>query len=144
MYNSPYFNTYNPQASIDRINAQIAELEKMKQQLPQPNGASTNLTQNFQIAPNGTTMKYADSIEEVQRDIVVGDTPYFSKDMSVLWVKNTRGDIKSYELNEIIQKDEKDLQIEFLQAQIESMKKEMNKNESSDSDDVKSIKSKKS
>ena len=144
MYNSPYFNTYNPQASIDRINAQIAELEKMKQQLPQPNGASTNLTQNFQIAPNSTTMKYADSIEEVQRDIVVGDTPYFSKDMSVLWVKNTRGDIKSYELNEIIQKDEKDLQIEFLQAQIESMKKEMNKNESSDSDDVKSIKSKKS
>lgn len=144
MYNSPYFNTYNPQASIDRINAQIAELEKMKQQLPQPNGASTNLTQNFQIAPNSTTMKYADSIEEVQRDIVIGDTPYFSKDMSVLWVKNTRGDVKSYELNEIIQKDEKDLQIEFLQAQIESMKKEMNKNESSSSDDVKSIKSKKS
>lgn len=144
MYNSPYFNTYNPQASIDRINAQIAELEKMKQQLPQPNGASTNLTQNFQIAPNSTTMKYADSIEEVQRDIVVGDTPYFSKDMSVLWVKNTRGDIKSYELNEIIQKDEKDLQIEFLQAQIESMKKEMNKNESSSSDDVKSTKGKKS
>lgn len=144
MYNSPYFNTYNPQASIDRINTQIAELEKMKQQLPQPNGAPTNLTQNFQIAPNSTTMKYADSIEEVQRDIVVGDTPYFSKDMSVLWVKNTRGDVKSYELNEIIQKDEKDLQIEFLQAQIESMKKEMNKNESSSSDDVKSIKSKKS
>lgn len=144
MYNSPYFNTYNPQASIDRINAQIAELEKIKQQLPQPNGASTNLTQNFQIAPNSTTMKYADSIEEVQRDIVVGDTPYFSKDMSVLWVKNTRGDVKSYELNEIIQKDEKDLQIEFLQAQIESMKKEMNKNESSSSDDVKSTKGKKS
>lgn len=144
MYNSPYFNTYNPQASIDRINTQIAELEKMKQQLPQPNGAPTNLTQNFQIAPNSTTMKYADSIEEVQRDIVVGDTPYFSKDMSVLWVKNTRGEIKSYELKEIIQKDEKDLQIEFLQAQIESMKKEMNKNESSSSDDVKSIKSKKS
>ena len=144
MYNSPYFNTYSPQASIDRINTQIAELEKMKQQLPQPNGAPTNLTQNFQIAPNSTTMRYADSIEEVQRDIVVGDTPYFSKDMSVLWVKNTRGDVKSYELNEIIQKDEKDLQIEFLQAQIESMKKEMNKNESSSSDDVKSTKGKKS
>lgn len=144
MYNSPYFNTYNPQASIDRINTQIAELEKLKQQLPQPNGAPTNLTQNFQIAPNSTTMKYADSIEEVQRDIVVGDTPYFSKDMSVLWIKNTRGDVKSYELNEIIQKDEKDLQIEFLQAQIESMKKEMNKNESSSSDDVKSTKGKKS
>jgi hypothetical protein len=144
MFNNPFLSSYNAQASIDRINTQIAELEKMKQQLPQPNGAPTNLTQNFQIAPNSTTMKYADSIEEVQRDIVVGDTPYFSKDMSVLWIKNTRGDVKSYELNEIIQKDEKDLQIEFLQAQIESMKKEMNKNESSSSDDVKSTKGKKS
>ena len=144
MYNNPFLSSYNAQASIDRINTQIAELEKMKQQLPQPNGAPTNLTQNFQIAPNSTTMKYADSIEEVQKDIVVGDTPYFSKDMSVLWIKNTKGDVKSYELNEIIQKDEKDLQIEFLQAQIESMKKEMNKNESSSSNDVKSTKSKKS
>jgi hypothetical protein len=144
MFNNPFLSSYNAQASIDRINTQIAELEKMKQQLPQPNGAPTNLTQNFQIAPNSTTMKYADSIEEVQKDIVVGDTPYFSKDMSVLWIKNTKGDVKSYELNEIIQKDEKDLQIEFLQAQIESMKKEMNKNESSSSNDVKSTKSKKS
>ena len=29
MYNSPYFNTYNPQANIDRINNQITELENM-------------------------------------------------------------------------------------------------------------------
>lgn len=144
MYNNPFLSSYNAQASIDRINTQIAELEKMKQQLPQPNGAPTNLTQNFQIAPNSTTMKYADSIEEVQKDIVVGDTPYFSKDMSVLWIKNTKGDVKSYELTEIVQKDEKDLQIEFLQSQIESMKKEMNKNESSSSDDAESTESKKS
>lgn len=144
MYNNPFLSSYNAQASIDRINTQIAELEKMKQQLPQPNGTPTNLTQNFQISPNGTTMKYADSIEEVQKDIVVGDTPYFSKDMSVLWIKNTKGDVKSYELTEIVQKDEKDLQIEFLQAQIESMKKEMNKNESSSSDDAESTESKKS
>lgn len=144
MYNNPFLSSYNAQASIDRINTQIAELEKMKQQLPQPNGAPTNLTQNFQIAPNSTTMKYADSIEEVQKDIVVGDTPYFSKDMSVLWIKNTKGDVKSYELTEIVQKDEKDLQIEFLQAQIESMKKEMNKNESSSTDDAESTESKKS
>jgi hypothetical protein len=55
---------------------------------------------------------------------VLGDTPYFSKDMSVLWVKNVKGEIKSYELKEIVQKDEKDLQIEFLQAQIEDLKRE--------------------
>lgn len=144
MYNNPFLSSYNAQASIDRINTQIAELEKMKQQLPQQPMQHPSINQTFQIAPNSTTMKYADSIEEVQKDIVVGDTPYFSKDMSVLWIKNTKGDVKSYELTEIVQKDEKDLQIEFLQAQIESMKKEMNKNESSSSDDAESTESKKS
>lgn len=124
MFNSPYVNMYNPQASIDRINNQIAELEKMKQQIPnQPIPQPTNLTQNFQIAPtNHEVIRYANSMDEVQRDMVIGDTPYFSKDMSVVWVKNTKGEIKTYELNEIIPKDEKDLQIELLQAQIEELK----------------------
>jgi hypothetical protein len=61
-------------------------------------------------------------MEEVQRDMVIGDTPYFSKDMSVVWIKNTKGDIKTYELNEIIPKDEKDLQIELLMSQISELK----------------------
>lgn len=132
MYNNPYLNTYNPQASIDRINNQIAELEKMRSQIPQqPATPPTNLTQNFQIAPtNRDVIKYANSIDEVQRDMVIGDTPYFSKDMSVLWVKNTKGDIKTYELVEIIPKDEKDVKIEYLMAQIEDLKKGLEKNES--------------
>lgn len=33
MFGNPY-NAYNPQASLDRINNQIAELEKMKTQIP--------------------------------------------------------------------------------------------------------------
>lgn len=131
MYNN-YSNFYNPQASIDRINTQIAELEKMKQQIPQqqPLPQPTNLTQNFQLAPtNKEVIRYASSIEEVQRDMVIGDTPYFSNDMSIVWVKNTKGEIKTYELSEIIPKDNKDLQIEYLQAQIEELKKGMVNNE---------------
>lgn len=132
MYNNPYINAYNPQVSVDRINSQIAELEKMKTQMQQPIQPPTNLTQNFQIAPtNRDVIKYATSIDEVQRDMVVGDTPYFSKDMSVVWIKNTKGDIKTYELNEIVPKDNKDLQIEYLQAQIKELKKGMIKNEPS-------------
>lgn len=120
MYGYP---NYNQQASIDRINNQMAELEKMKQQLQQPQQQPTNLTQNFQLAPqNRDVIKYANSIEEVNRDMVLGDTPYFSKDMSVVWIKNTKGEIKTYELNEIVPKDEKDLQIEYLQSQIEELK----------------------
>ena len=133
MYN-PYMQNYNAQVNIDRINSQMAELEKMKQQIQQPvqPPMPTNLTQNFQIAPtNRDVIRYASSMEEVQRDMVIGDTPYFSKDMSVVWVKNTKGEIKTYELNEIVPKDEKDLKIDFLMAQIEELKKGMNKYESS-------------
>ena len=129
MYNNPYLNVYNPQLSVDKINSQITELEKMRNQIQQP-VQPTNLTQNFQIAPtNKEVIKYANNIDEVNRDLVVGDTPYFSKDMSVVWVKNTKGDIKTYELNEIVPKDEKDIKIEYLMAQIEELKKEKIKNE---------------
>ena len=127
MYNNPY---YNPQSSIDRINNQIAELEKMRSQMQQPI-QPTNLTQNFQLAPNNRdVIKYASSMEEVQKDMVIGDTPYFSKDMSVVWIKNTKGDIKTYELTEIIPKDDKDIKIEMLMTQIAELK-EVIKNEHS-------------
>lgn len=129
MFNNPY-NTYNQQANVDRINSQIAELEKLKQTLPQ-NPLPTNLTQNFQLAPTNQTMKYANSMEDVKKEIVVGDTPYFSKDLSIVWIKNTKGEVKAYELKEIVQKDEKDLMIENLQLQINELTKsikEMNEN----------------
>lgn len=129
MYNTPY-NIYNSQPTLDRINAQINELEKMKEQMQKPVQAPTSLTQNFQLAPtNRDVIKYANSIDEVERDMVIGDTPYFSKDMSIVWVKNVKGTIKTYELNEIIPKDEKDVKIELLMAQISELKKEMSKRE---------------
>lgn len=142
MFNNPY---YNPQASLDRINNQIAELEKMKQQIPQQLQQPTNLTQNFQIAPqtqNG--IRYANSIDEVKKEMIISDTPFFSKDMSVLWIKNIKGEIKAYTLAEIVEKDEKDLQIEFLQAQIEELKKGMSTYESSDEYVDESVESKES
>lgn len=141
MYNNPYAMTYNSQATIDRINAQMAELESMKQQLSQRQTQTqtpTNLTQNFQIAPtNREVIRYAGSIDEVQRDMVIGDTPYFSKDMSVVWIKNTKGEIKTYELDEIIPMDDKDLQIQYLQSEIEDLKGKINNEQSITNDDGK-------
>lgn len=121
---------FNQMAQIDRINGQIAELEKIRSQMQQP----TPITQNFQIAPSREIIRYANSLEEVQRDMVVGDTPYFSKDMSVVWIKNTNGDIKTYELSEIIPKDDKDIRIEFLEAQIKELREEMRNAKSNDGD----------
>lgn len=125
MYNNPYFNNaYNPQMNMDRINEQISQLEKMKQQMQQPvqTPQPTNLTQNFQLAPTNHTMRFVNTIDDVNKEVVYYDTPFFSKDMSVMWIKNTKGDIKSYELNEIVPKDAKDMQIEYLQAQIEELR----------------------
>lgn len=149
MYGNSYLNNYNPQLNLDRINSQIAELEKMKQQIPQqPVAQPTNLTQNFQLTPtNRDFIRYANSMDEVEKDIVIRDTPFFSRDMSVVWIKNTKGEIKIYELNEIVPKDEKDIKIEFLMAQIEELKKEMRSNESNanvDGETSKSIESEES
>lgn len=135
MYQYPYQNTYNPyntynnniarseniEAMIDESKKKIAELEKLRDQAKQmPQQLPTNLTQNFQIAPNSSNgIRYATSIDEVNRENVFADTPFFSKDLSVLWIKRATGEIKAYELNEIIEKDEKDMQIELLQAQQE-------------------------
>ena len=132
MYQNPYMSSFNSQANIDRINAQMAELEKMKQQLQQPpqQQMPTNLTQNFQLAPTHQGgMRYANTIDEVSKEVVYTDMPFFSKDMSVLWIKNSKGEIKTYELEEIFPLDSKDMQIQYLQSQIEELKG-MIKNES--------------
>ena len=132
MYQNPYMSSFNSQANIDRINAQMAELEKMKQQLQQPpqQQMPTNLTQNFQLAPTHQGgMRYANTIDDVGKEVVYADMPFFSKDMSVVWIKNNKGDIKTYELKEIIPLDSKDMQIQYLQSQIEELKG-MIKNES--------------
>lgn len=138
MFSNPYI--FNPQASVDRINSinnQIADLEVKKNQMLQP---TTPIMQNFQISPTNAFMKYANNMEEVERDFVIGDTPYFSKDMSILWIKNVKGEIRTFELNELIQKDEKDLQIEMLKEQIKELTNGKGiENESNDKYNVESI-----
>lgn len=125
MYNNPYMNQYNQnfgqQSLNERIDNQIAQLNQMKEQLK--NNQQPAINQTFQLAPtNNHVMKFANTIDDVQKEIVYFDTPFFSKDMSVVWIKTTKGDIKAYELNEIIPKDNKDLQIEYLKSQIEELR----------------------
>jgi len=127
MYNNPYMMNYNPNISQiglnERIDNEIAKLQQMKEQMKNNNNQQPAINQTFQLAPNNShTMRYANTIEDVQRESVYFDTPFFSKDMSIVWIKGAKGDIKTYELAEIVQKDNKDIQIEMLQAQINEMK----------------------
>lgn len=129
MYNNPYMinQNYNQQSMNERIDNQIAQLQQMKEQMKHNTQPAIN--QTFQLAPQQSGMKFANSLDDVNKEMVYVDTPFFSKDMSVVWVKNNKNEIKTYELNEIVPLDEKDLQIQYLQSQIEELKGMM-KNES--------------
>ena len=127
MNNNPYARNYIPnynQQNIDeQIDYQIRQLQQMKEQHKNNPVQPPAINQTFQISPTTNSgMKYANTIDDVSKEQVFYDTPFFSKDMSVVWIKNPKGEIKSYELIEIILKDDKDLQIELLQQQIDELK----------------------
>ena len=139
MYN-PY--TYNQQYNSYTNNNYLAELQQMKdridkqiqqtqqvQQQPQiiPNSQPTNLTQNFQLAPQNNNNselegKYAENIDEVKNTFVMKTGIFATKDYSTIWVKDVSGNITTYRTEEVKQLDEKDIQIQELQKQLQEMK----------------------
>ncbi len=146
MFNNPYMtNNFAQQNMMERIDSQISQLQNMREQVknnPINQNHQPAINQTFQLAPNGNGgIRYVNSIDDVLKESVFVDTPYFSKDLSVLWIKKTNGEIKAYELNEIVKKDEKDILISSLQIQIEELRKELKNNAKPNNDnDVKSDK----
>lgn len=132
-----YPNPYSNQMYMQELQGMKDRIDKQMQQLSQPQ-QTPNINQTFQITPtqNQSSIRYVNTIDDVNRELVFGDTPFFSKDLRVMWLKNVKGEVKSYELNEIVQKDEKDLMIENLQQQIDELKKGMMIDAKSDSDYV--------
>lgn len=134
MYQNPYSN----QNYIQELQNMKDRIDRQLQQMTQPQQASPNIHQTFQLAPtqNQITMRYASTIDDVNKELVFGDTPFFAKDLSVMWIKNVKGEVKTYELTEIVQKDEKDILIENLQLQIDNLKKGMIDDAKSDNNNV--------
>ena len=138
MYNNPYMNyqqNFNQQSINDRIDNQIAQLQQMKEQMKHSQQPAIN--QTFQLAPQQSGIRYANSLDDVNKEMVYADTPFFSKDMSVVWIKNNKNEIRTYELNEIVPKDAKDMQIEYLQAQIQELKGMIKNDANVSNDDTK-------
>lgn len=130
MYNNPYNNQMymqDLQGLRDRIDRQMQM--QMNNQSQQP----TPITQNFQLAPsqNNNGIKYAENIEEVKKELVFADTLFVNKEYTLLWYKNASGEVKTYGLKEIIELDEKDQKIAELEAKINALVKEIEKNEQS-------------
>lgn len=104
---------------IQQANGQLQQLRNR----PVP----TNLTQNFQIAPqsnnpNELQSAYANNVDEVRNIFMAKNGVFVDKDLTTMWFKNTEGKIRTFSLAEVIEKDAKDIEIEKLKKQIEEMK----------------------
>ena len=117
-------NGYNPQLNmIDRQileeRNKINELEKQRiqAQYSQP----TILNQTIQTGPTSGGIRYAESIDDVNREMIFMDTLFVNKDFTNMWYKTPQGRVRPFLLEEIIPKDEKDLRIETLEKQIKEL-----------------------
>lgn len=135
MYGYPNIANYNPNLMQQNINEKIDNEIAKLQQMKNHNTNQPAINQTFQLAPNSNGIKFASDIEEVQKEFVINETPFINKDYSTLWLKNAKGEIRIFELNEVIPKDDKDILIEKLQSQINNLSnqiKEMNYVKSND------------
>lgn len=123
------FNSYNPnfymqelQSIKDRADRQMQQYQN---QFMQPQQAP--ITQNFQIAPqninpNELQSSYVNNIEEVKNIFMTKNGVFVNKDLTSLWFKDIEGKIRTFSLIEVIEKDEKDIEIDNLKAEINQMR----------------------
>lgn len=142
MYN-PYqyqnnFNPYNPYSiqQMEQIRdnwdskIQLAQQQQNQQQQQQQIPATQPITQNFQLAPqtnNSSELegRYAENVDEVKNTFVMKTGIFVTKDFSTLYVKDVSGNIRTFKTEEIIPKDDKDIQIQALQEELNNMKELM-------------------
>lgn len=119
------YNPYNNQMYMQDLQGLRDRIDRQMQMANQNQPQATPITQNFQLAPNQNNgIKYVNSIEDVRKELVFADTLFVNKEYTQLWVKNASGEVKTYELKEIIEKDPKDLKIAELEAKIDMLIKE--------------------
>ena len=120
-------NGFNPQAlDIDRQiqeeRNKMAELERRKMQLMY--GQPTILNQTIQTGSQASSIRYAESIDDVKREMIFMDTLFVNRAFTNMWYKTPTGAIKTYMLEEFIPKDEKDIKIEKLESEIKELKEQ--------------------
>lgn len=123
-------NMQDLQNMREKIDRQMQQMQQFNQNQMQQQPTPTNLTQNFQLAPNPNNneleSKYVNNIDEVKGIFVMKTGVFLNKELNTLWIKNTNGDIKTYELNEVIQQDPKDVEINNLKLELQRMREMIN------------------
>ena len=128
-YQNNQFYMQDLQNMKDRIDRQMQQVQQMNQnQMQQP--VQQPITQNFQLAPNPSNneleSKYVNNIDEVKGIFVMKTGVFLDKDLNTLWIKNTNGDIRTFELNEVIPQDPKDIEINNLKKELQRMREMIN------------------
>ena len=133
-------NMQDLQNMREKIDRQMQQMQQLNQNQMQQQPTPTNLTQNFQLAPNPVNneleSKYANNIDEVKNTFVMKTGVFLNKDFTSMWVKTTDGNIKTYELNEVIQQDPKDVEINNLKQELQKMREMINYDNKSDVDNT--------
>lgn len=135
-YNSQFNQQYNSYAQNnylnelqqmrERLDKQIQQAQQPQQQI-QPQTQVPQIHQNFQLAPqqnNNSELesRYAENIDEVKNTFVMKTAIFVSKDFSTMYVKDVSGNIRTFKTEEVFEIDEKDIQIQNLQRELEEMK----------------------
>lgn len=126
--NNQYYvqNMQDLQNMREKIDRQMQQMQQLNQNQMQQQPTPTNLTQNFQLAPNPTNneleSKYANNIDEVRNTFVMKTGVFLNKDFTTLWIKDVTGNIRTFRTEEVIDLDPKDKEILMLKKQIEEMK----------------------
>lgn len=122
-YNSISRQNYeqNLRNIIEQASGQLQQLQNTQPMQQTP------ITQNFQITPQNSNPSelqsaYVNNIDEVKNIFMTRNGIFVNKDLSTLWFKNTEGNIKTFSLIEIIEKDEKDKEIDSLRKQLDEMR----------------------
>lgn len=128
-YNQPNYNPYmqefqNMRDSIDRTMQRYQQQQQQNPMQQQP--VPTNLTQTFQLAPQINSnselqCQYADNIEQVKNTFVMKNAIFVTKDLSTMWQKDVSGNIRFFKTEEVIPRDEKDLEIQQLKKKLSDM-----------------------
>lgn len=136
--NNQYYmqNMQDLQNMREKIDRQMQQMQQLNQNQMQQQQQPVPITQNFQLAPNPVNneleSKYANNIDEVKNTFVMKTGVFVNKDFTSMWVKTTDGNIKTYELNEVIQQDPKDVEINNLKQEIQRMREMINYDNKSD------------
>lgn len=130
-------NPYNSQYIQNLQNLQRETEQRIQQAMTPPINSMQQpaINQTFQLANSNNTMdfdaKYAKDIEEVKNTFVMKTGLFINQELSILWIKDVAGAIRTFNLNEIVELDEKDKEILALKQQISEMKEMINYGKSS-------------